>query len=343
MYLLGIETSCDETSASIVENGNNILSNVVVSQIKDHAQFYGVVPEIASRKHLENINPVIDEAFAQADIQFTDIDAVAVVYKPGLIGALLIGLVTAKAFAFQQSVPLVPVNHVEAHLFAPHFEHTIPFPNIGLVLSGGHTLIIKSYSHTKHQIIGSTIDDAIGEAFDKIAKYFQLGYPGGPIIDEMAKMGDENAYTFPQPNFKDKSNPYLLSYSGLKTAVIHQLDKFMNSGHEKSLPNILASFQKSAINVLIELALKSCHEHNIEHVVLSGGVACNSYLRDQFYDIKEINSYFPVPELSMDNAAMVAGLGYYLLQNGVTADLTLNAYSKIVKKGKQFNGTEPIC
>ena len=334
MYLLGIETSCDETSAAIVEDGNKILSNIVVTQIKDHAAFCGVVPEIASRIHLETINTVIDEAFKTAGLKFEDIDAVGAVYKPGLIGALLVGLTTAKAFAFQYDVPLVPVNHIEAHLYAPHLEHDIPFPNIGLVVSGGHTLLVRSESFTEHKIIGSTIDDAVGEAFDKVAKFFDLGYPGGPVIDKMSKEGDGEAYNFPRPTFKDKESLYQFSYSGLKTAVIHQLDKFHKKGHEESTLNIVSSFQKSAIEMLIEKSLEACHDHQLKDVVITGGVSCNSYLRHRFNEIKEVNSYFASPKLSIDNGAMVAGLAYHLYQSGVTADLDLNAFSKIVKKGK---------
>ncbi len=334
MYLLGIETSCDETSAAIIEDGAKIISNVVVSQIKDHEIFSGVVPEIASRKHLERINQVIDEAFEKAGLRFDQMDGVGVVYKPGLIGPLLIGLATAKTFAFQFDVPLIPVNHIEAHLYAPHFEHDIPFPSVGLVVSGGHTLLIVSQSHTDHKIIGSTIDDAVGEAFDKIAKYYGLGYPGGPIIDKKARQGDANAYTFPKATFKNKSNPYQFSYSGLKTAVIHQLQKFKNPNYANSLENILAGFQKSAIDTLVDLTVQACWEYHIHDVVVTGGVSCNSYIRERFASIPNIKSYFASLDLSIDNGAMVGGLAYHLLQKGVVADLSLNAYSKIIKRGK---------
>ncbi|MDH4127249.1 MAG: tRNA (adenosine(37)-N6)-threonylcarbamoyltransferase complex transferase subunit TsaD [Spirochaetota bacterium] len=336
MLLLGIESSCDETSAAIVEDGKNIISNVVVSQIKDHAMFCGVVPEIASRMHLERINEVIDEAFKTAQLKFKDIDAVGIVYKPGLIGSLLVGLSTAKVFAFQFNVPLVPVNHIEAHLYAPHFEHNIPFPNIGLVVSGGHTLITKSKSFIEHEIIGSTIDDAVGEAFDKIAKFYNLGYPGGPIIDQKAKKGDENSFSFPKAKFKGQ-NPYQFSYSGLKTAVIYQQNKFLKKNHENNLENILASFQKTAIETLIETVIRASNDFKINNVVITGGVSCNSYLRNRFTQIHEIHSHFASPKLCIDNAAMVGGLAYHLLKAGITADLSLNALSKIVRKGVSLN------
>ncbi len=335
MYLLGIETSCDETSASIVKDGKNILSNIVVSQIKDHAIFQGVVPEIASRKHLETINDVIEEAFHQANMDYHQINAVGVVYRPGLIGSLLIGLSTAKIFSYLYNIPLIPVNHIEAHLYAPHLEQDIPFPNIGLAISGGHTILFISRSHIEHEMIGSTIDDAVGEAFDKVAKYFNLEYPGGPIIDQYAKQGDPNAFHFPKPKFKEES-PYQFSYSGLKTAVIHQLDKFHNLQYEKSLENISTCFQKTAIDMLIETSLRACKDHNIPHLVVTGGVACNSYLRSELSKITSVKTYIASPKLSTDNASMVAGLAYHLLKNNITADLSLNAFSKIVRQGKSI-------
>ncbi len=333
MYLLGIESSCDESSASIVEDGQRVLSNVVVSQVKDHAVFCGVVPEIASRKHLETINEVVEEAFRLAQLKYEDMNAVGVVYKPGLIGSLLVGLSTAKAFAYQLDCPLVPVNHIEAHLYAPHLEWEIPFPNIGLVVSGGHTLLTKSHSFTDHEIIGSTIDDAVGECFDKIAKYFDLGYPGGPVIDKIFYNGDPIAYSFPKAKFKG-DQPYQFSFSGLKSAVIHQREKFLNENHKDTVDNIIASFQKTAIDTLIETTLRACNDLNISDVVVTGGVSCNSYLRKAFGKLDSIKSYFASPELSTDNAAMVGGLAYHLLKAGVTADLSLNAHSKIVKRGK---------
>ncbi|MDH5680381.1 MAG: tRNA (adenosine(37)-N6)-threonylcarbamoyltransferase complex transferase subunit TsaD [Spirochaetota bacterium] len=333
MFLLGIETSCDESSAAIVEAGKNILSNVVMSQVKDHAVFHGVVPELASRMHLEAINAVIEEAFCHAGLSYSDIAAVAVVHKPGLVGSLLIGLSTAKAFAYQLGVPLVPVNHIEAHLYAPHLEQDIPFPNIGLAVSGGHTLVYHSKSYTEHSLIGSTIDDAVGEAFDKVAKHFDLGYPGGPIIDGMARDGDFLAYKFPRAKYKD-DNPYQFSYSGLKTAVIHQLNKFHAKGHGSAVPDILASFQKAAIDVLLDVAVTAARDHGIQDVVVSGGVSCNSYMRSVFKEHSEITAYFASPKLSTDNGAMVAGLAYHLLKEGITADYSLNAHSKIVKQGR---------
>ncbi len=336
MYLLGIESSCDESSASIVEDGQRILSNVVFSQVKDHAAFYGVVPEIASRKHLETINEVVEEAFRLAQLQYEDMDAVGVVYKPGLIGSLLVGLATAKSFAFQLDRPLVPVNHIEAHLYAPHLEQDIPFPNIGLVVSGGHTLITKSRSFIDHEIIGSTIDDAVGECFDKIAKYFDLGYPGGPIIDKMFYNGDPKAFSFPKAKFKG-DQLYRFSFSGLKSAVIHQREKFLNENHRDTVDNIAASFQQTAVDTLIETTQKACTDLNIHDVVVTGGVSCNSSLRKAFGELKGIRSYFASLELSTDNAAMVGGLAYHLLKAGVTADLTLNAHSKVVKRGRVLN------
>jgi len=333
MLLLGIETSCDETSAAIVEAGKNILSNVVMSQVKDHAVFHGVVPEIASRMHLEAINEVIEEAFSLAGIGYSDIDAVSVVYKPGLVGSLLIGLSTAKAFAYQLGVPLVPVNHIDAHLYSPHLEQNIPFPNIGLAVSGGHTLVYKSTSYTEHSLIGSTIDDAVGEAFDKVAKHFDLGYPGGPIIDRMAKDGDSLAYTFPRAKYKD-DNPYQFSYSGLKTAVIHQLNKFYARGHGSETRDILASFQKAAIDVLLDVSVRAAKDLGLRDIVVSGGVSCNSYMRTLFKGHPDIKAYFASPKLSTDNGAMVAGLAYHLLKKNVTADFSLNALSKIIRQGK---------
>lgn len=333
MYLLGIESSCDESSASIVKDGKEILSNVIFSQVQDHERFQGVVPEIASRLHLEKINGIIDEAFSQANLNFTDIDAVAVVYKPGLIGSLLVGLATAKSFAYCYDIPIIPVNHIEAHLYAPHIEHEIPFPNIGLVVSGGHTLIMLSKSHTNHEIIGSTVDDAVGECFDKVAKHYELGYPGGPVIDRLSKAGDDDAYRFPRAKFK-KGNAFNFSYSGLKTAVIHQTEKFKVKNDSNSMEDLLASFQKSAMETLLEVCKEALNQYELKDIVISGGVACNSYLRETFTKEKDLNAFFPSPMLSTDNGAMVAGLGYHLYREGIVADLSLNAHSKIIKQGR---------
>lgn len=329
MLILGIETSCDECSASIVEDGKTIHANIIATQIKDHAPFMGVVPEIASRKHLELIKLIVNQAFTESAKTLDDIDLIAVTHCPGLIGSLFIGVSFAKGLSLAKKIPLLGVNHIEAHLYSGHLENDISFPYIGLLISGGNTLLTYVKSFSDYEILGSTIDDACGEAFDKIAKFYQIGYPGGPAIEKISKSGDANAFSFPHSRLKNKSQ-YDVSYSGLKTAVINQLDIFKNK-NEYSVNDIAASFQKTAIEILLEkvnLAVKNLDCHT---VVVSGGVSANQYLRKRLADQKNIKSTFPSLKLCTDNGAMIAAYAYQLSLLGKTSDLTLETYSRFLK------------
>jgi N6-L-threonylcarbamoyladenine synthase len=252
MLVLGIESSCDECSVAVVENGKKILSNVIATQIELHKPFYGVVPEIASRLHTEWIYPVVEESLLKAGIKREELDGIAVTNRPGLVGSLLVGLSFAKGMSWSLGIPYIGVDHIRAHLYAPHLEHDIEYPYLGLLVSGGHTLISRVNSFDEVEVMGTTIDDACGEAFDKVAKFYNFGYPGGVIIDKMAEKGDHRAFRFPKPNLHKGDHTYDVSYSGLKTAVINQLDQFHNTDYEKTPENIAASFQKTAIDILMK-------------------------------------------------------------------------------------------
>jgi N6-L-threonylcarbamoyladenine synthase len=259
LRILGIESSCDECSASVVEDGRRILSNVILSQVDFHKPYYGVVPEIASRKHIEWIRPVVQDALAEAATGLEDVDAVAVTFRPGLIGSLLVGLSYAKGLAWALGKPLIGVDHILAHLYAPHLERDISYPYLGLLVSGGHTIIAKVETFDKIVVLGTTIDDACGEAFDKVAKHYGIGFPGGVAIDKLSKTGDPRAFRFPKPSLHKGEAFYDVSYSGLKTAVIHQSDQFWNGKSEKSLANIAASFQRAAVDILVDREIGRAH------------------------------------------------------------------------------------
>lgn len=329
MNVLGIESSCDESAASIVRNGNQILSNIVFSQISFHKPFYGVVPEIASRKHIETITQVVKKALHEAGMDLNDIDGLAVTCKPGLIGSLLVGLSFAKGLACSLSIPFVGINHITAHLYAPHLENIIDYPYIGLLVSGGHTLIARVNSYDCFDILGTTIDDACGEAFDKVAKYYDMGYPGGAAVDSLAQNGDHHAFHFPHPSLHKGNHSFDVSYSGLKTAVVNQLDQFLNKGYKKSKENIAASFQHTAIDILINRVLKAVRHTGLKKVVVGGGVAANSYLRKTLTEEPAIEAVFPSIQLCTDNAAMIAGLGYHYLNADRFSDLNLNASARV--------------
>lgn len=340
MLILGIETSCDETSAAVVEDGKKIISNVVYSQVEIHKVFNGVVPEIASRNHLIKILEVLDGAMG--DIRLDDIDAIAVTNGPGLIGSLLVGLSAAKGISFSLSRPLIPVNHVEAHMYAPHLFNGIDFPYIGLVASGGHTLLYIVRGFDSPELIGTTIDDAVGEAYDKVAKLLGLGYPGGPVIDSLAKTGNPDLEGFRDmprllpDNDKDRYN---FSYSGLKTAIAYRLKKALNPEYIKN--DVAAVFQKSAIGLLLRKAKNALGDFNIKRLVVSGGVAANSLLREELVSLRleGIEVYTAPAEYCSDNAAMVAGRGFQDYKNGRTGDLRTEAYSRLpgIKKGRRIN------
>jgi N6-L-threonylcarbamoyladenine synthase len=327
--LLGIESSCDECSAAVVEDGRRILSNIVLSQVDFHKPYYGVVPEIASRKHIEWIRPVVEDCLKEAAVSEKDLDAVAVTFRPGLIGSLLVGLSYAKGLAWALGKPLVGVDHILAHLYAPHLERDIDYPYLGLLVSGGHTIIARVERHDRIEVLGTTIDDACGEAFDKVAKHYDIGFPGGIAIDRLSKSGNPGAFRFPKPSLHKGDAAYDVSYSGLKTAVIHQSGQFWDGKSEKSVANIAASFQKAAIDILADRALAAARDAGLQRIVAGGGVAANSYLRERMAAEPGVEVIFPSLKLCTDNAAMVAGFGYHALVEGRVSDLSLNAEARV--------------
>jgi len=327
--ILGIESSCDECSAAVVDDGERILSNVILSQVDFHKPYYGVVPEIASRKHIEWIRGVVEDALSQAGVVLAEIDAIAVTFRPGLIGSLLVGVSFAKGLAWALGKPLVGVDHILAHLYAPHLERRIDYPYLGLLVSGGHTIIARVARCDAIEVMGTTIDDACGEAFDKVAKHYGIGFPGGVAIDRLSKSGDPRAFRFPNPSLHKGNARYDVSYSGLKTAVIHQLDQFWDGTSEKSLANIAASFQRTAIDILVDRLVAAAADTGMRRVVAGGGVAANSYLRARLAAEKDLEVIFPSLALCTDNAAMVAGLGCRLFSLGLTSDFRLNAEARV--------------
>lgn len=329
MKVLGIETSCDECAAAVVEDGRRILSNRVATQIDLHREYNGVVPEIASRIHTEWIRPVVAEALSEAGLKKEEIDAVAVTNRPGLIGSLLVGVHFAKSFAYALKIPCVGVDHLRAHVYAAHLEQDIEYPYIGLLVSGGNTVLCEVRGFDDLVIHGTTIDDAVGEAFDKVAKFYDLGYPGGVAVDRLAKEGDPEAFLFPVPRLYKGDHPYDVSYSGLKNAVINQRLQFIKPGAADTPANIAASFQKRAIDILLKKLFKLCDDTGIRRVVAGGGVAANSYLRKEIAERKDLTVIFPSLKLCGDNAAMVAGIGWHYLKRGDCDDLRLAASPRV--------------
>ncbi len=325
--ILAIETSCDETSAAVVRNGREVLSNIISSQIDIHKRFGGVVPEVASRKHLENISPVIDEALLSAGVELKDIDAVAATCGPGLVGALLIGLTTAKAIAFSSSLPFIGVNHIEGHISASYIEHNeLEPPFTCLVASGGHSHIVNVVGYTSYEVLGRTRDDAAGEAFDKIARALGLGYPGGPLLDKLAASGNREAIDFPRAFLEEGS--YDFSFSGLKSAVLNYLNSKRMKNEEVNPADVAASFQEAVTDVLSAKLIKAALDKKSEYAVLAGGVASNSRLRELLKQRGEqagIKVVYPSPILCTDNAAMIGCAAYYRYINGTRSDFTLNA------------------
>lgn len=329
MNVLGIESSCDECSAAVVRDGKDILSNVVATQIDIHRPFNGVVPEIASRTHTEWIRPVVEKAIGEAGIDKKDIDGIAVTNRPGLVGSLLVGLSFAKSFAYALGKPLVAVDHIRAHLYAPRLEFDIEYPCIGLIVSGGHTIICRMDSFDDLTILGTTIDDACGEAFDKVAKYFSFGYPGGVAIDRLARNGNSAAFSFPDPSLHKGEHRYDVSYSGLKTAVINQLDQFKAIEGDARPEDIAASFEKTAIDMLLRRVRKAIEDTGLRRIVAGGGVIANTYLRRRVEEMANIEVLFPSLRLCTDNGAMIAGIGYHYLKNRDYSPLHTNAYSRV--------------
>ncbi len=324
---LGIESSCDETAAAVLRDGRELLSNVISTQIPLHRKYGGVVPEIASRRHIVNVMPVIDEALQKAEVALSDVDQVAVTYGPGLVGALLVGVSAAKALAFARNVPLIGVNHLEGHIFANFLSHKeLEPPFMALVVSGGHTALIHVVGYNHFLLMGQTRDDAAGEAFDKIARVMGLPYPGGPEIDRLAAEGDENAVDFPRA-LREKGN-YEFSFSGLKSAVLNYLNEMQMKRIEVNKADVAASFQKAVIEVLVQKSLEALSETKLDTLVLAGGVAANSALEHRLREASAehgIRFYYPDKILCTDNAAMIACRGYYQSRAGLFSDLRLNA------------------
>lgn len=325
--ILAIESSCDETAASVVKNGRTILSNVISSQIELHKLYGGVVPEIASRKHIEKINQVIEEALEEAEVTLDDLDAVGVTYGPGLVGALLVGVAEAKAISYAKKLPLVGVHHIEGHVSANYIEHPdLEPPFMCLIVSGGHTHLVIVKDYGEFEILGRTRDDAAGEAFDKVARAIGLGYPGGPKIDKLAKEGNAEAIQFPKA--KLESGPYDFSFSGVKSAVLNYINKCKMQGEEFDRADLAASFQKAVVDTLVEKAVKAAKEYHMDKLAIAGGVASNSALRGAMENAckkESIQFYYPSPIFCTDNAAMIGVAAYYEYQKGTRRGLDLNA------------------
>lgn len=322
--ILAIESSCDETACAILKDKTELLSNVISTQIEVHKKYGGVMPEVASRLHIENISVVINEALEKANVSMEDIDAIAVTSGPGLIGALHVGLQAAKALALYYNIPLIPVHHLSGHIYANEYVTPLKFPLLAIVVSGGNTELVIMKDHLEFDIIGQTKDDAIGEAFDKVARVLGLSYPGGVSIDKLSKIG-KKSYTLPRP-LSDHSYDY--SFSGLKTAVINLVHKIKQNGEEVNVEDMATSFQTTAVDLLLDKALPAVKEYDVKQVVLAGGVSANSYLRSEIVRrLKDDDVEVVIPPIwcTTDNAAMIAKVGYYLYERGMFADLSLSA------------------
>jgi len=327
VYILAIESSCDETAAAVVKNGREVLSNIISSQIALHTLYGGVVPEIASRKHIEKINQVIEEALKDANVELKDITAIAVTYGPGLVGALLVGVSAAKAISFATGIPLIGVHHIEGHISANYIENKeLEPPYVCLVVSGGHSHLVVVKDYGEYEIIGRTRDDAAGEAFDKVARAIGLGYPGGPKIDKLSKEGNPEAIRFPRAKVDD--NEYDFSFSGLKSAVLNYLNGCQMKGETICEADVASSFQKAVIDVLVEHGIHAVKKYGYNKFAIAGGVASNSSLRQAFETEcakRNIEFYHPSPIFCTDNAAMIGVAGYYEYIKGVRSGLELNA------------------
>jgi len=326
MYCLAIESSCDETSMSIVKNGCEEIATVVLSQIDIHKTFGGVVPEIASRNHLENITIVLDELLKKAKMEIKDIDIIAVTYAPGLIGSLLIGLIAAKTISLVTEKPLVKVHHIPGHIYANNLENELKFPLIALVVSGGHTDLVYMEDHYHFKKIGQTLDDAVGECYDKVAKILNLKYPGGPVIDKLAKDGNDT-YNLPYPLNDDSYN---FSFSGLKSAVLNLVNKEKQKNNEIRTNDLAKSFQERVVKVISKKTMKALKDYNVNNLIVCGGVAANTRLREELTKItseNNINISIPSLKYCTDNAAMIGAAAYYAYQKGNIANLYLNAKS----------------
>ena len=330
-YTMGIETSCDDSCVAILKNDRDLLVNLISSQIDTHTLFGGVVPEIASRKHLEAINPLIDRALEEADLTYDDIDLISVTKGPGLMGSLLVGISAAKALSLATNTPMLGANHMRGHICANYLANKdLEPPFVSLVVSGGHTYLVRVDGYTDYEIVGKTRDDAAGESFDKVARKMGLGYPGGPKIDKLAKEGNNKAIAFPRVMLEKDS--YDFSFSGLKTAVINYMHKLEQKGEEINRADIAASFQEAVVDVLVEKSMKLLEETGYDKLALSGGVAANSRLRDRLEEAcekKGIKFYYPSIELCTDNAAMIAMTGYLDYKAGERSDKFMKVYPNL--------------
>ena len=322
-FVLGIESSCDDAGASVLKvPEGDVLSNIISSQVKTHSPYGGVVPELASRQHFKNIPAVVDMALEQAGIKFNDVALICATSSPGLVGSLLVGLSYAKALAFSKKLPFLGVHHIEAHMMAVHLENKVNYPYVALVVSGGHTHLFLVRDFGKYELLGGTVDDAAGEAFDKVAKFFSLGFPGGPFVDKLSQKGNPKTYLFPR-SFMEENN-FKFSFSGLKTAVIQHAKKYP----ESKLEDILASFQEAIVDVLVAKTKRAALKYECQNVVMCGGVACNSRLREAMKEICQqfnLKFYAPTPILCTDNAAMVAYTGWQSWMHGRTSSDTLRS------------------
>lgn len=334
--ILSIESSCDETSAAVVKEGREVLSNIIASQIDTHKKYGGVVPEVASRMHIEVIDSVVKEALSEANVDLDDIDAIGVTYGPGLVGALLVGLQYAKGLSYASKKPLVGVNHIEGHICANYIQHKdLKPPFVSLVVSGGHTFIVHVKDYGEYEVIGQTRDDAAGEAYDKVARALGLGYPGGPKIDKLAKEGNENAIVFPKANFHEETLDF--SFSGLKSAVLNYINKCKMQNIEINNADVAASFQKAVIDVLKDNVFATCEKRKISKIAIAGGVASNSSLRNTLIEEgkkRDIDILFPEPILCTDNAAMIGSAAYFQFIKGNISGLDLNAKPNLRLGGK---------
>jgi len=326
MLVLGIETSCDETSAALVTDGQTILSNVIATQLDLLRKYGGVVPEVAARRHTELIGYVIKQALDNAGKTLDDVEAVAVTARQGLIGCLLVGVAAAKSISYSRKLPLIGLHHIEGHIYANRLSNPgMPFPHACLTVSGGHTMLLYVADGNRYELLGTTLDDAAGEAFDKIAKFLGLDFPGGPVIDKLSKEGNATAYHFPRPMLRN--NTYDFSFSGLKTSVINMFKDKVAAGKKLPLADIAASFQEAVVNVLVAKTLRAAETKGVSTVSVTGGVSANSRLRSAFEDAcktRGIDVYFPALSLCTDNAAMIAAAGHARLMRGEVSDLRLN-------------------